>query len=98
VHCDIKSQNDLIEFKEGIPTCYLTDFGITQILSESIIPTKAFNVINLRGLSVHYASPEAFSDFRSKKYSSTDFKKYDIYSLACAIMEVLTQQTPWSLN
>jgi serine/threonine protein kinase len=95
-HCDIKSQNVLVEVSNNVPSCYLTDFGIAQILSEKIIATKAFHVINLRGLSVSYAAPEALNNFRSKKYIRTDFKKYDIYSLACMTFEVLTKQMPWS--
>jgi serine/threonine protein kinase len=97
-HCDLKPQNILLEVENGIPTCFLTDFGITQILSEKIIATKAFHVMNLRGLSVHYASPEALSNFRSKKYSRTDFKKYDIYSFAVLTLEVVTRKTPWSTS
>jgi serine/threonine protein kinase len=95
-HCDIKSQNVLVEVSNNVPSCYLTDFGIAQILSERIIATKEFNVINLRGLSVSYAAPEALNNFRSKKYSRTDFRRYDIYSLACMTFEVLTKQMPWS--
>ncbi|KAI3655595.1 hypothetical protein MP638_005771 [Amoeboaphelidium occidentale] len=94
-HCDIKTQNVLVEVNAGVPTCYLTDFGITQILSEKIIATKSFNVINLRGLSVQYAAPEAFSNFRSKNYSGVDFKKYDVYSYACVAYEVLGRKFPW---
>ncbi|KAI3656610.1 hypothetical protein MP638_005084 [Amoeboaphelidium occidentale] len=94
-HCDIKTQNVLVEVENGIPSCYLTDFGITQILSEKIVATKAFNVINLKGLSTNYASPEAFGNFRSKNYNSVDFKKYDIYSLGCVTYEALTRTAPW---
>jgi serine/threonine protein kinase len=94
-HCDVKPDNVLMQVDNGLPSCYLTDFGITQILSEEILASKSFNVINLRGLSVHYASPEAFANFRSKKYSRTDFTKYDIYSFACVIYEVQTRKMPW---
>ncbi|KAI3655803.1 hypothetical protein MP638_005871, partial [Amoeboaphelidium occidentale] len=89
------TQNVLVEVNAGVPTCYLTDFGITQILSEKIIATKSFNVINLRGLSVQYSAPEAFSNFRSKNYSGVDFKKYDVYSYACVVCEVLARKFPW---
>jgi serine/threonine-protein kinase len=95
-HRDIKTQNVLIEVENGIPSCYLTDFGIAQILSEKVIATKTFNVINLKGLSTQYASPEAFGNFRSKIYRSVDFKKYDIYSLGCVFDEVLTRTMPWN--
>ncbi|KAI3655187.1 hypothetical protein MP638_001570, partial [Amoeboaphelidium occidentale] len=94
-HCDIKPQNILVELENGVPTCFITDFGITQILSEKIIAAKTFNVMNLRGLSTHFAAPEAFMNFRSKKYKSVDFKAYDLYSFGCLIYEVLSRKTPW---
>jgi serine/threonine protein kinase len=65
------------------------------VLSDKIIATKAFHVINLRGLSVPYAAPEAFKNFRSKIYVGADFKKYDIYSLACVIYETVSRRSPW---
>jgi hypothetical protein len=95
-HCDLKTQNVLIEISNGTPTCFLTDFGITQILSDRVLASKLFNVINLRGLTINYASPEAFTNFRKKQYSGVDFKKYDVYSFACVILEVITSKTPWS--
>ncbi|KAI3656639.1 hypothetical protein MP638_007413 [Amoeboaphelidium occidentale] len=95
-HCDLKTQNVLVEVNAGLPSCYLTDFGITQILSEKIIATKSFSVINLRGLSVQYAAPEAFSNFRSKNYSGVEYKKYDVYSYACVLYEVLARKFPWN--
>jgi WD40 repeat protein len=95
-HCDLKPQNILVEVHNGLPSCYLTDFGITQILSEKIIATKAFHVINLRGLSTHYAAPEALRSFRTKNYTLIDFKAYDIYSFGCSAYEVLTKNMPWA--
>lgn len=95
-HCDIKTQNVLVEVVKGIPHCYLTDFGITRILSDKILASQLFSVINLRGLSTQYASPEAFENFQTKSYVNTDFKKYDIYSFACTIYELLVKRTPWA--
>ncbi|KAI3656740.1 hypothetical protein MP638_007389, partial [Amoeboaphelidium occidentale] len=60
-HCDIKSQNVLIEVENNIPTCYLTDFGVSQVLSDMIIASREFNVINLKGFSVHYAAQKHLS-------------------------------------
>lgn len=94
-HCDLKPQNILVQLDRNVPSCFLTDFGITQVLSEKIIATKAFNVINLRGLSVHYAAPEAFVNFRSKRYNGADFKMYDIFSVACVVYELQTKSIPW---
>jgi serine/threonine protein kinase len=84
-----------MQVDSGLPPCYLTDFGITRILSEDIAASKAFNVINLRGLSMPYASPEAFTNFRSKKYESIDFKAYDLYSCGCLLYNLLTRRAPW---
>lgn len=95
-HCDIKTQNILIEIQNNTPGCCLTDFGIRQVLSEKIMATKLFNVVNIRGLSVAYASPEAFQNFRSKNYSRADFRKYDIYSYACIIYVITAKTSPWS--
>jgi serine/threonine protein kinase len=95
-HCDLKSQNILVEIVNGIPAFRLTDFGITEILSERIIASKAFRVVNLRGLSILYSSPEAFICYKTKSYAGVDFKKFDIYSFACLSYEVLTQKSPWS--
>jgi serine/threonine protein kinase len=94
-HCDLKPQNVLVKNDNGVPNCYLTDFGITQIISENIVATKSFQVMNLRGLSVQYAAPEAFRNFRSKKYTSVDFKMYDIYSFSCVLFEVFARRVPW---
>lgn len=94
-HCDLKSQNILVEVVDGVPSCFLTDFGITQVLSLNIVASKMFNVTNLRGLSVHYASPEAFRNFRSKRYDRVDFRMYDIYSLGCLKYEIMMRKAPW---
>jgi serine/threonine protein kinase len=95
-HCDLKTQNVLVESKDGDIHAYVTDFGITQVLSEKILAAKLFSVINLRGLSVRFASPEAFRAFKTKDYTKSDFKMYDIYSLACVMVELLTRKLPWS--
>ncbi|KAI3656600.1 hypothetical protein MP638_003027 [Amoeboaphelidium occidentale] len=94
-HCDIKTQNVLVHVENGVPACYLTGFGITQILSYRIVASKLFNVMNFRGLSVQYALPEAFLNFSSKARGGTDFKKYDVYSFACVMYEILTRKEPW---
>jgi serine/threonine protein kinase len=94
-HCDIKPQNVLVEIVEGIPTCFVTDFGITQILSDKILASRDFQVTNLRGLSVPYAAPEAFSFFINREFFGADLKKFDIYSFAYVVLELLTRKMPW---
>ncbi|KAI3655739.1 hypothetical protein MP638_007033 [Amoeboaphelidium occidentale] len=95
-HCDLKPQNILVEVDNEVPSCFLTDFGITQVLSMNIVASNLFSVTNLRGLSVHYASPEAFTNFRTKKHVSVDFKKYDIFSFGCLLYELFIRRSPWS--
>jgi serine/threonine protein kinase len=93
-HCDLKTQNMLIEIQNGKPTCYLTDFGITQVLSEKLMAFKLFDLVNVRGLSVHFALPEAFQNFRSKNYSKADFRADGVYSFSCIIYEIISQTPP----
>lgn len=95
-HCDLKTANVLVEVVNGMPTCFLTDFGITQVLSEKIISARMFTIATLKGLSVPYAAPEAFINFRERKYNSADFKKYDIFSFYGVTYEVLTRKVPWN--
>jgi tRNA A-37 threonylcarbamoyl transferase component Bud32 len=95
-HCDIKPHNILIEINNRNISFVLTDFGITQVLSEKVIAAKMFHTVNLRGLSVNYASPEAFVSYRSKHYTRVNYTKYDIFSYACIIYELLVKSTPWS--
>lgn len=95
-HCDVKSQNILVEIIRGLPCCFLTDFGITQVLSSEALATTAFDVINARGLSAPYASPESFQNLRSRVFLSVDYKKYDVYSNACVMLEVLTRKPAWN--
>lgn len=96
-HCDHKTQNILIEIHNGVPVCCMAGFGITPVLSDQIVATKMFKDSTLRVLSVPYAAPEAFLDFRPKRYQGADFKKYDIFSYACAAYQLMTRLTPWSV-
>jgi WD40 repeat protein/tRNA A-37 threonylcarbamoyl transferase component Bud32 len=98
-HCDLKPDNILLEEQSpGYFKCVLTDFGITQILSTSIIDAKAFNSVNVRGLSVRYAAPEAFLRFRKKILAAraADIMAGDIYSLMCVLYEMLVKISPWT--
>lgn len=94
--CDVKIQNILVEIVQEVPRCFLRDFGITQVLSSEALATMAFDVINARGLSAPYASPESFRNIRSRIFISVDYKKYDVYSYACVMLEVLTRKPAWT--
>ncbi|KAI3655805.1 hypothetical protein MP638_004117 [Amoeboaphelidium occidentale] len=98
-HCDLKPDNVLIdEPQSGRFSCVLTDFGITQILSESIVDAKVFKVFNIRGVSVRYAAPEAFLRFRKKieNTAAIEIMAGDLYSIAAIAYEMITKKAPWS--
>jgi serine/threonine-protein kinase len=96
-HCDIKPQNVLIDRINGRPTAVLTDFGITHILTEELLQVKAFEIANLRGLSVGYAAPETFTRYRLKsKASAAIVKAGDIYSFSCVVYFLVRRRSPWN--
>lgn len=97
-HCDLKSANVLVEVdNRKSPTCYLTDFGITQVLSDVAVAAKSFDISMVKGVSIPYAAPEAISFFRKRHKGPPDFKLFDIFSLGCVFYEVTTRKQPWAV-
>jgi serine/threonine protein kinase len=96
-HCDLKPPNVLIETQNGMLRAYLTDFGIAQVVSTRILATNSFRLANLRGLSVRYASPEAFIRFRHRVEDTAEVVKAgDIYSYSMILFELLNKIFPWN--
>jgi serine/threonine protein kinase len=100
VHCDLKPQNVLIDIDQyGMIFCCLTDFGITQIVDDSSLLVKDFQVMNIRGLSTHYAAPEALQRYRARVAPETVpgdiVMKTDLYSLGIIFCELLERRKPW---
>ena len=98
VHCDIKPANALLDQDpSGMLTIALTDFGIARVLDDVNLQVKAFEVSNLRGVSIVYAAPDVFFRFRSRT-PTTDprlWKAGDTYALAILLLELMSRVDAW---
>jgi serine/threonine protein kinase len=95
-HCDLKPQNILVEEGKDHHHYLLTDFGISKILTPEYLASDAFQIRNLRGLTVSYAAPDSLKRFRQKIPGfELEEKAGDIYSFAVLIYFVLTSRNPW---
>lgn len=96
VHQDIKAPNVLLEEH---PTKYvqavITDFGISNVVEDKVLLVKAFEVKNMRGLTVKYAPPEAIIRFRSNdrcRLIPQVAKAGDVYSFSIVIHALLAKK------
>jgi serine/threonine protein kinase len=93
-HCDMKPQNILVE-QEG-PRFLLTDFGISKILTEEYLASEAFEIRNIRGLTVAFAAPDVMKRFSHKTTGTPNEEKAgDIYSFGVILFFILTLVKPW---
>jgi serine/threonine protein kinase len=95
---DLKPQNVLIDIVKDRPTCVLTDFGITRILSEELLSVHAFQVTDIRGVSLRYASPESIEIFRRKltvKHAPAFYAGIDMYSIGSIFFYLACNVHPW---
>ena len=101
VHCDIKSDNILIEISADSKKirALITDFGIARIVSRDVIRVSQLYAHVLRGLSIAYASPESIIKWKSKlDFTPDELRASDVYSSACVLYECLVGKRIWSLN
>ena len=102
VHCDIKSDNVLIEISGGDKKeirAFITDFGIARIVSRDVIRVRQLHAHVLRGLSIAYASPESIVKWKPKlDFTPDELRASDVYSSACVLYECLVGKRIWSLN
>jgi serine/threonine protein kinase len=95
-HCDLKPQNILVEQEKKKPRFLLTDFGISKILTDEYLASEAFQIRNLRGLTVSYAAPDVMKRFRQKLTArSFEEKAGDVYSFGVILFFLLTVVEPW---
>lgn len=84
VHCDVKSQNILIDTK-GVAK--ITDFGIARAFGQQASSSQEKNVLG----SVYYLSPEQAAGQPVTPQS-------DLYSLGVVLFEMLTGKLPYDGN
>lgn len=96
-HCDIKPQNVLVdEDQNGRLFCALTDFGIARLYTDQTQLVQAFKIVNLRGLSIHYAAPEVLKNFRGKVNATQEMAfAGDVYSFAMVTSYVMIGYSYW---
>jgi serine/threonine protein kinase len=98
-HCDMKPQNILVDNHAGKVSFVVTDFGVSKILTDEYLASRAFQIRNIRGLTVSYAAPDVLHRFRIKNVITSPYEEMagDIYSFACLIFFILTGLSPWEL-
>ncbi len=97
VHKDIKPENILLDILEdgngGKPLCcVIADFGIAQIVKEDILKVSAFQMTQIKGLSLKYAAPERIVIWK-QGHSFCDVAMvytWDTYALGLIMFELLT--------
>lgn len=102
-HCDIKPGNILIDKDERGLFAVLCDFGISRIVTSSVLLVQAFETANIDGASVAYAAPEVLIKFvQSKKETISPtavnpelIKASDTYSFSMVAYEVITRTDSW---
>lgn len=101
VHCDIKPDNILIDYRDGVLRAVITDLGISRIAEQGILKVKEFKTVNIRGASVRYASPESLHIVRddlADHRSVLELKSSDVYSIACIIFHCINKHSPWTFG
>jgi serine/threonine protein kinase len=95
-HSDLKPQNVLVEESHEGPNFVLTDFGISKILTNEYLASEAFQIRNLRGLTVSYAAPDSLKRFNDQRFGTPiEEKAADIYALGIIVSFLLLMGEPW---
>lgn len=101
-HCDIKTDNILMDLSDDrrlfIP--FITDLGITRVLTNTAMGVREFQTVNLPGFSVRYAAPEILKLRRLPvdTRATWEVQAADIYAMGCLVYEVMCRTTMWNAN
>jgi serine/threonine protein kinase len=94
VHNDLKPDNVLLDLQGNKPFCVLTDLGISQVVTRQILKVRQFQIVQVKGLSIAYASPERLAAFRKMIDLNVDDPQtvfsVDVYSLGVLLFELMT--------
>lgn len=110
-HSDIKPDNVLLELNNmtGLLVPYVTDFGISRLVDKERSQVHAFELSDIKGLSLRYAAPELFIwVMKSAKIdplqkfmndiAMTDLSillRSDVYAFAVLVYEMACRGRAW---
>lgn len=97
-HCDIKTDNVLLDRVKGKVVAVLTDFGISRVVEAKVLTVNEFKTSNMKALTWAYAAPEVMAAYRQRTLISYPWvvKSGDIYSLGSMKYVMLTKKEPWN--
>ena len=88
VHCDIKSQNVLLDQAHSTKLC---DFGLCAVKNDAQTSTSTLAVPSGQG-TPRYSAPEVL---RGETLTLPQLFKADIYSLAIVVFEIVVEEEPF---
>lgn len=78
--------------------CVIADMGLAQILDESQVKVHGYQVTNIRGFTIAYASPDCIIRFRTKTSGKPEeILRADVYALAIIFYEMLDGVEAWEI-
>jgi serine/threonine protein kinase len=77
--------------------CVITDFGISQIVTDQILKVDRFEVTMVKGMSTSYAAPERILNWRRVMFitGTQTILSWDTFALGIIIYELLTVSKPY---
>lgn len=97
-HSDIKPANILLDVNQQnqlVPI--ISDLGISRILDPKEMKVGAFQVSNIKGASLAYASPDLLHVLRQKMddQNSKFWTSRDVYAITITMFEAIARRHPW---
>ncbi|OWF51578.1 Serine/threonine-protein kinase CTR1 [Mizuhopecten yessoensis] len=90
-HCDIKSQNVLMDSREGGYVAKITDFGLSMMRNSSDTSSTAHDQVRNIG-TPRYSAPEVL---RGELLDRAAMMRADVYSLGLVVFEIISDDEPF---